>query len=81
MYRSPSRTLIATVLLLASTLAAQAQQRGRRPAEILVDRFDRSAPQIGDLLPDLTAWDPTGKAVPLRSLKGQYTVLVFGCLT
>ena len=39
-------------------------------------------PQIGDRLPDVTAFDEEGKAFPLREkLKGKPVVIVFGCLT
>ncbi len=48
--------------------------------ERLVQRFDRAAPQIGDPLPDVSAYDADGKPFKLRSLKGHYTVLTFGCL-
>ena len=54
---------------------------GLSPGQVLVLRFDRTAPQIGDLLPDAAGLDATGKQFKLRSLKGHYTVLTFGCLT
>lgn len=41
----------------------------------------RSAPKIGDSLPEVSAFDADGKEFNLSSLKGHYTVLVFGCLT
>jgi peroxiredoxin len=43
--------------------------------------FERSAPKVGELLPDIKALDADGKPLELRSLKGHYSVLVFGCLT
>jgi cytochrome oxidase Cu insertion factor (SCO1/SenC/PrrC family) len=54
--------------------AAEARQRG-------ISRFEREAPEIGELLPNLEVIDSQGKPFPLRNLKGSYTVLVFGCLT
>ncbi len=63
------------------TSTSRGQESGLRPAELVARRFDRTAPQIGDLLPDLTALDTDGNEVPLRNLTGQYTVLTFGCLT
>ncbi len=51
------------------------------PGQVLVLRFDRAAPQIGDPLPDVKGFDAGGKEFNLRSLKGHYTVLTFGCLT
>ncbi len=69
--------------------AANAKSAGRkRPAskglsasQLLVRRFDRQAPQIGDLLPDAAGFDSEGNEFELRSLQGHYTVLTFGCLT
>jgi cytochrome oxidase Cu insertion factor (SCO1/SenC/PrrC family) len=47
-----------------------------------VDRqFGKKSPEIGAHLPDLKAYDAEGKEVQLGNFKGQYTVLVFGCLT
>ena len=37
--------------------------------------------QTGDPLPDVTLYDADGKQFKLGRLKGQYSVLVFGCLT
>ncbi|MFQ5732349.1 MAG: hypothetical protein ACE5KM_10395 [Planctomycetaceae bacterium] len=56
-------------------------RRGLSPGKVLVLRFDRSAPQIGDPLPDVAGYDADGKPFSLRSLKGHYTVLTCGCLT
>ena len=44
-------------------------------------RFAARSPKVGELLPDVSAFDADGKPFKLSSLKGQYTVLVFGCLT
>lgn len=35
----------------------------------------------GSSLPDVKAYDETGREFSLTELKGQYSVLVFGCLT
>jgi len=43
--------------------------------------FERSAPKVGDPLPELLAYDSQGEEFPLSSLRGSYAVLVFGCLT
>jgi hypothetical protein len=56
-------------------------KHGAPPAQVLEDRFDREAPQIGDPLPDVVGLDAEGNQFPLRKLKGHYTVLTFGCLT
>jgi hypothetical protein len=55
--------------------------RGLSASQILVQRFDRQAPQLGDLLPDAAGLDSDGNEFKLRGLKGHYTVLTFGCLT
>ena len=57
------------------------KRKGLGPGELLVLRFDRDAPQIGDPLPDVAGFDADGEQFPLRNLKGHYSVLVFGCLT
>ena len=54
---------------------------GTSPASVLTSRFDRESPQIGDPLPEVSGVDSDGNVFPLANLKGQYTVLVFGCLT
>ncbi len=45
------------------------------------DRFAKAGLKIGEPVPDVTAYDPLGKEFKLRSLRGHYSVLVFGCLT
>jgi len=44
-------------------------------------RFLRRKPHLGTMLPDLSAFDEKGKPFSLASTRGNYTVLVFGCLT
>lgn len=65
-----------------------AQQRpgppsGNRDAgrNSVVRSFERNAPAIGSMIPDVRGYTADGKPFSLRDLKGQYTVLVFGCLT
>lgn len=43
--------------------------------------FDDASPALGELVPDVTVFDEDGKPFELRSFKGGYTVVVFGCLT
>ena len=40
-----------------------------------------SLPLVGKKLPDLTVFDENGDEFPLRQLRGEYSVIVFGCLT
>ncbi|MDA2937964.1 peroxiredoxin family protein [Acidobacteria bacterium AH-259-A15] len=49
--------------------------------ERVVGQFLEKAPKIGEVLPDVEAFDADGKPFRLGSLKGHYTVLVLGCLT
>ena len=51
------------------------------PRNQVNNRFNSRSPNIGQPLPDVSAFDASGKPFKLSSLKGKYTVLVFGCLT
>ncbi len=66
----------------ASTLGfAQPVAPGDGFREARRESFEASTPAIGDPMPDLSAYDGDGGKFELGSLKGSYTVLVFGCLT
>lgn len=84
--------LIAAACFCVVPLSLSAQEpraagNDQKPEEVLMTRggvdqqFTRNSPPIGAPLPDLKAYDAEGKEVRLGTLKGQYTVLVFGCLT
>ena len=49
--------------------------------EVVEDPFEGSRPEVGQPLPDITVYDAEGKEFKLSSLTGDYSVLVFGCLT
>ncbi len=49
--------------------------------EVSGQLFQGSGPALGQPLPDITVYDAEGKEFKLSSLKGDYSVLVFGCLT
>ncbi len=51
------------------------------PREQVAQGFERGAPAIGATLPDIAAYDARGETLRLSTLRGKYTVLVFGCLT
>ncbi len=55
--------------------ASTQRQRGPRA------NFERTAPEVGEALPDASGYDAEGKEFKLSRLKGSYSVLVFGCLT
>jgi cytochrome oxidase Cu insertion factor (SCO1/SenC/PrrC family) len=84
---SGAALLVIGAFSYAPVHAADAAAGGRRqrpaapPRGSLNQRFDQAAPAIGSQVPDLTVYDADGKPFPLRQLKGDYTVLVFGCLT
>lgn len=90
MSRRRFMTLATAACLLAGAVAT-AQERAAQengPNEDVAktragvdQQFDRRSPAVGAALPDLKAFDAEGKEVRLGSLQGQYTVLVFGCLT
>ena len=54
---------------------------GQLTRDGVMQGFDRKAPAVGEMLPNLKAYNAAGEPVQLGSLKGNYTVLVFGCLT
>ncbi len=43
--------------------------------------FERTAPKVGETLPEAIGYDAQGREFKLSSLKGSYAVLVFGCLS
>jgi cytochrome oxidase Cu insertion factor (SCO1/SenC/PrrC family) len=51
------------------------------PRQLLQRMFDDSSPPLGSPLPDITAFDADGHEINLGSLKGHWSVIVFGCLT
>ncbi len=65
---------IAALLLPADVLA----QRGKKDQEAA---FVKSAPTIGELLPDVMVYSADGTPMSTADLRGHYTVLTFGCLT
>ena len=71
------RLLMLSVLAFALAASAVAQsKKEQRDEDFLKDK-----PAIGDPLPEVTVYAPDGKEVSTASLRGQYTVLTFGCLT
>ena len=69
--------LVLAVLFPAAVLQAQPSRGRQRPRP----RVQFRLPKPGTPLPKLTVYDEQGKPVPLQSLRGSWTVLVFGCLT
>ena len=77
-----SNGFIVALYLGASTLAfAQPDALENDFMQSRRERFEAAPPAIGDPMPALSAYDEDGGALELASLKGSYSVLVFGCLT
>ena len=64
-----------------SKVEKKSKAKSTSPRDQVKNRFASRSPQIGQPLPDVSAYDADGKQFKLSSLKGQYTVMVFGCLT
>ena len=75
--------LFSCTWLIATSAVAQdnPDRRTDSPRERVNRQFDASAPRIGESLPDIAGLNEDGQEFRLSDLKGQYAVLVFGCLT
>ena len=74
--------LLAGFAVLLGTAGAGAQPGvDASPRGRVIRAFEANSPALGELLPDVPAYDADGNVLRLSSLKGSYTVLVFGCLT
>ena len=56
----------------------ESRQRGESARERMVRRFDAASPRP---LRDVSGFTVDGEPLSLKALKGDYKVLVFGCLT
>ena len=79
-------TLFALLLMfLASVAAANAQTSsdpGKQPDTSQIQPwFDASGLKVGNRFPAAEIYDEAGRPFNTRSLKGQYTIVVNGCLT
>ncbi len=71
--RTASLFLVLAGIMQTSLVVAQGT-----PPDV---RFE-TAPQVGDLIPDLTIVDDQGNPASLRDVtRGHYTVMTLGCLT
>ena len=80
------RVLTAAGLLTLSLNTASSPQPpfggGADVARQVGQRFERTAPKVGELMPNLQIYDADGKAIWLHDvLKGHPSVLILGCLT
>lgn len=65
------KRILCGFLLISSQALAQAPQ----------GRTANRLPEVGSSIPVVRAFDEQGQVFSTASLKGSYTVLVFGCLT
>jgi hypothetical protein len=80
-YSTIKKIVNATVVLafVAAPPLSQAQRAGPTGD---IPRFLELGPKVGEQLPDLTIFDDMGNPVDIREItKGNYSVLVLGCLT
>jgi cytochrome oxidase Cu insertion factor (SCO1/SenC/PrrC family) len=61
-----------SIAVITVSSAAFAQQPNRNQFKL---------PGPGTPVPDVSVYDASGEEFSMRELRGQYTVLVFGCLT
>ena len=74
--------LLIIAAVIATTCSAVSAQGGRgRPGGLGTDRLEQSGLKIGDKMPELNVFDSEGKPFKTESLKGKYSVVIFGCLT
>jgi len=87
-----SRLMVLGCLLIAAKTAfADPEEQAGAPQPVVGQRafgrnrggdaLARAGLKAGARLPDVAAYDAAGKEFKLRSLRGHYAVLVFGCLT
>jgi hypothetical protein len=73
--------VFATVALAVCSANPGWAQQGEARREAVSRAFMAGAPDVGEPFPEPTIYDDAGREFLLRSLRGKYTVLVFGCLT
>ena len=79
-----NRPFVLALALVAglATAPARAQKAMSFGLQALEDRFNAAAPAIGKQVPDVPVYTADGEKVGFRALvRGQYSVVVFGCLT
>ena len=69
-------------IIVANAQTTEQPRRGQLNTGGHVEKwFDASGLKVGDPFPSVAVFDEAGKPFNTRSLKGQYTVVVNGCLT
>lgn len=73
-----AKWLLVSLVLVAISSPVHAQRKKLKVSE---EEFFKEAPVVGDELPEVTVYSPTGTEFKTSDLRGHYTVLTFGCLT
>lgn len=73
-----AKWLLVALMLVAMSSPVQAQ---RKKLKVNEEDFLKEAPVVGDKLPEVSVYSPTGTEFTTADLRGHYTVLTFGCLT
>lgn len=76
------KKIVNAAVVLAFVVAPSLSQAQRAGPSGDIPRFLELGPKVGEQLPDLTIFDDMGNPVDIREItKGNYSVLVLGCLT
>jgi len=79
---SSIRKIVNATVVLAFVVAPSLSQAQRAGPSGDIPRFLELGPKVGEQLPALTIFDDMGNPVDIREItKGNYSVLVLGCLT
>ena len=79
---STIKKIVNATVVLAFVVAPSLSQAQRAGPSGDIPRFLELGPKVGEQLPDLTIFDDMGNPVDIREItKGNYSVLVLGCLT
>ena len=68
------RSLVLSVLITACVAQSNVMAQNSEQQQFRL-------PAVGTTIPDIAVYDEDGNAFSTKDLRGQYTVLVFGCLT
>lgn len=74
--------IVGTAIVLTMVAVPSMSNAQRAGPSGDIPRFIELGPKVGEQLPDLTIFDDMGSPVNIREItKGNYSVLVLGCLT
>jgi cytochrome oxidase Cu insertion factor (SCO1/SenC/PrrC family) len=71
-----NRVRLLSVLMIGLMVGPVSAQGGKEDPE-----WVKKSPTIGEPFPDMMVYTADGKEFKTSSLRGQFTVLAFGCLT